>query len=75
MGRDQETCHCKLLLLERRISSPEVPERLVPVAFVRDLRLCPDLIRIICASKLATFRPFGKEFEPWTQQELRQAIE
>ena len=38
------------------------------------LRQNPDLIRIVCASKLAAFRPFGQEIEPWTELELREAI-
>lgn len=39
------------------------------------LRSCPDLIRTVCAFKLANFRPFDNGIEPWTQQELRQAID
>lgn len=38
------------------------------------LRQSPDLIRVVCASKLAAFRPFDKEIEPWTELELRKAI-
>ena len=38
------------------------------------LRQCPDLIGTVCAPKLATFRPFENNLEPWTQQELWQAI-
>lgn len=38
------------------------------------LRQCPDLIQIVCASKLETLRPFTREPEPWTQPELCQAI-
>ena len=34
------------------------------------LHQCPDLIRTVCTSKAQTFRPFVKDFEPWTQQEL-----
>ena len=39
------------------------------------LRQCPDLIHTVCTTKSATFRPFEKEVEPWTLQELQQAIE
>ena len=35
----------------------------------------PNLIRIVCTAKSATFRPFENEVEPWTLQELQQAIE
>ena len=38
------------------------------------LRQSPDLIRVVCASKLAAFRPFEQEIEPWTDLELREAI-
>lgn len=38
------------------------------------LRQSPDLIRVVCASKLAAFRPFDQEIEPWTELELRDAI-
>ena len=38
------------------------------------LSQCPDLVRTVCASKAATVRPFVKEVEPWTQQELWHAI-
>ena len=38
------------------------------------LRKSPDLIRVVCASKLAAFRPFDQEIEPWTELELREAI-
>ena len=38
------------------------------------LRQCPDLIRTVCASKSATFQPFENEVDPWTHEELRQAI-
>ena len=38
------------------------------------LRQTPDLIRVVCASKLAAFRPFEQEIEPWTDSELREAI-
>lgn len=39
------------------------------------LRQCPDLIQTVCTAKSATFRPFENEVEPWTMQELKQAIE
>ena len=39
------------------------------------LSQCPDLVRTVCASKAATIRPFVKEVEPWTRQELWHAIE
>lgn len=39
------------------------------------LRMCPDLIHAVCTAKLATFRPFENEVEPWTLQELQEAIE
>ncbi|KAL8797113.1 MAG: hypothetical protein Q9195_000580 [Heterodermia aff. obscurata] len=35
----------------------------------------PDLIRLVCASKLAAFRRFEEEIEPWTDLELREAID
>jgi len=38
------------------------------------LRQCPDMIRTVCASKAKTFRPFIKDFESWTRQELWHAI-
>lgn len=39
------------------------------------LRQSPDLIRVVCASKLAAFRQFEEEIEPWTESELREAID
>lgn len=39
------------------------------------LSQCPDLVRTVCAFKAATVRPFVKEVEPWTRQELWHAIE
>ena len=39
------------------------------------LRQSPDLIQVVCASKLAAFRPFEPKIEPWTDLELRQAID
>ena len=39
------------------------------------LSKCPDLIHTVCRAKSATFRPFENEVEPWTLQELQQAIE
>ena len=38
------------------------------------LSQCPDLIRTVCSLKAETFRPFVREIEPWTRQELWQAI-
>ena len=38
------------------------------------LRQSPDLIRVVCASKLAAFRSLEQEIEPWTDLELRDAI-
>ena len=38
------------------------------------LNQCPELIRTICSSKAKTFRPFVREHEPWTRQELWHAI-
>ena len=38
------------------------------------LRRSPDLIRVVCSSKLAAFRRFEQEIEPWTEFELREAI-
>ena len=35
---------------------------------------CPDLIRTVCTSKLEMFRPFVKEIDPWTREELCHAI-
>ena len=35
---------------------------------------CPDLIRTVCASKAEMFRPFVKEIDPWTREELWHAI-
>ena len=34
----------------------------------------PELIRTICSSKAKTIRPFVREHEPWTRQELWHAI-
>ena len=39
------------------------------------LRQYPHLIRVVCASKAATLRPFERELEPWTREELWQAVE
>ena len=39
------------------------------------LSQCPDLVRTVCASKAATLRPYIRELEPWTRQELWHAIE
>lgn len=38
------------------------------------LSQCPDLTRTVCSLKAETFRPFVRELEPWTRQELWQAI-
>ena len=35
---------------------------------------CPDLIRTVCASKVEMSRPFVKEIDPWTREELCHAI-
>ena len=34
------------------------------------LSQCPDLTRTVCSLKAETFRPFVRELEPWTRQEL-----
>lgn len=39
------------------------------------LRQLPILIHTVCAAKSAGFRPFENEVEPWTLQELQQAID
>lgn len=39
------------------------------------LSQCPDLTRTVCASKAKTFRPFVREVEPWSREELWHAIE
>ena len=38
------------------------------------LRKCPDIIRSVCTCKAETFQPFVKEVDPWTKEELWQAI-
>ena len=38
------------------------------------LSQCPELTRTICSSRAKTFRPFVREHEPWTRQELWHAI-
>ena len=38
------------------------------------LSQCPELTRTICSSKAKTLRPFVRENEPWTRQELWHAI-
>jgi len=39
------------------------------------LRQCPNLIQSVCSSKAKSFRPYESRLEPWTQQELRHAID
>ncbi len=38
------------------------------------LSQCPELTRAVCASKAETIRPFARDLQPWTQQELWHAI-
>ena len=38
------------------------------------LSQCPELTRTVCSSKAQKCHPFGREYEPWTRQELWHAI-